>query len=315
MAGFPTEPVETAVACAVSSLIAVALALVCSAAWAIANVYVQRAGRAVGSLRAMLWAQGVASVALVILAACVEGRPSMPALDDLVITAVGSAIGYYAMLVAFSSGALSAVVPIVTAWSVPAAVAGVVWSGDRPSAVQWVGGAMILVGAVGNGVLAVTTHVGLEDGGEPGAAGEPSQETPRSAVLWACAGAVGFGVMAAGTARMRQQLGAVGVVPAIWIAQWALLAPLLLFRSDLRVPPPRAAWPAVLGMGLFEAIGFVSFTVASRYAPVAVVSPPASLSSLLTVLYGWLMLGEKLGAVRWALVLLAGVGTLVVAGS
>lgn len=304
-AGFPTEPVKIAVACAVSNLLAVTLALVCSAAWGIANIYVQRAGRAVGSLRAMLWAQGIASIGLIVIAASVEGRPSMPALDDLVITAVGSAIGYYAMLVAFSSGALTAVVPIVTAWSVPAAVAGVLWSGDRPSVVQWVGGAMILVGAVGNGVLAVNAPVEQDQG----------QRTPRSAVLWACAGAVGFGVMAAGTARLRLQLGEVGVVPAIWVAQWALMAPILLFRADLRVPPPRTAWPAILGMGLFEAVGFVSFTVASGYAPVAVVSPPASLSSLLTVLFGWLVLGERLGAARWALVLLAGAGTLVVAAS
>ena len=291
-----------------SAAAAVLLALGCSALWGVANVYVQRAGRAVGALRAMFWAQSVGAVGLFAIAGLVAAltgvAPVAPGLSDLAITAAGSAVGYYGMLLAFESGTLTGVVPLVTAWSVPAAFVGVVWSGDRPTGAQWLGSALIVLGALGNGVLASRP--------EPNAA--PAPVTPRSALLWAAVGAVGFGVMAAGTARMRESLGPVAVIPTIWSAQWVLLYPVLLFRPDVRTPPPRAAWPAVLGMGLFEASGFLAFTLASRLAPVAVVSPPASLSSLLTVLYGWLMLGESLGWARWAFVLLAVVG-MVVSGS
>lgn len=281
-----------------SNVLAVVLALACSGFWAIANVYVQRAGRAVGSLRAMFWAQSAASLGLVLLAVGLEPAPTWPGWVDLGVTAAGSAVGYYAMLTAFSSGTLSGVVPIVTAWSVPATAAGVLWSGDAPSPGQWVGGAMILVGAVGNGVLAER--------------GETS--TPRSALAWSALGAVGFGVMAAGTARLRAHVGPVGVVPAIWLVQWGLLAPVMLAKGagTLR-PPARSDWPVVLGMGLFEAAGFVAFTFASRLATMAVVSPPASLSALMTVLYAQAVLGERLGGLRWALIALASLGTLLVA--
>ncbi len=275
---------------------AVLLALFCSVLWALGNVYVQRASVALGGLRAMFWSQLVGTAVLIPLALWLEDRPVAPLASDLAITAVGSALGYYGMVVAFSEGALSGVVPLVTAWAVPAAIVGVLWSGEAPGLGQGVGGVMILVGAVGNGVLAPKVH------------GEGS----RRALLWAAAGALGFGVMVAGTARMRDQLGAIGVIPSVWIAQWVLLAPLFT-RRDLRGLPARGQWPAVLGMAFFESFGFVAYTLATRMAPVAVVSPPASVSSLLTVLYANVVLREPLTPARWGLVLLAAAGTLLVA--
>lgn len=281
------------------SVVAVLLALCCSALWAVANIYVRRAGIAVGNLRAMFWAQLVGSAVMIPIALALDGWPGAPNWRDLAIAGAGSALGYYGMVVAFRTGALSAVVPIVTAWSVPAAIAGVVWSSDDPTPLQWIGGAMILVGAVGNGALATRE--------------DPGEHTPTtwSTLAWAAGSAIGFGIMAAGTARMRPVLGTVGVIPAVWVAQWVLLSPLVL-RRDVHALPNREAWPSVLGMALFEATGFVSFTLASKLAPVAVVSPPASLSSLLTVVYGAVVLGERLSAWRWALVVLAGVGAGVV---
>ncbi len=280
-----------------STAFAVLLALCCSALWAVANVYVQRAGRSLGGLRAMFWAQGAASVGLVAFSACFEPTPTMPPWSDLTITAAGSAVGYYAMMVAFATGTLGGVVPIIAAWAFPAAVVGVLWSGDRPTGVEWVGAGMILVGVVGNGAIP--------------AAG-PREPVKLAPMLWAAAGAVGFGVMVAGTARLRTHLGPIGVIPAVWAAQWVLLSPVVAVRREIVRPPSSVQWPMVLGMGLFEATGFVAFTVASRFAPVAVVSPPASLSSVLTVLYASAVLGERAGPLRWALVVLAAVGTIVV---
>jgi len=279
--------------------IAVLLALSCSVSWALANVYVQRAGLALGSLRALLYAQGLGCVLLLPLAWALDGPRAWPSAVDLGITAVGSAVGYYAMVVAFAMGSLSGVVPMITAWAVPAAIAGVLWTGEWPTGAQAVGGAMILVGAIGNGALAP-------------AEGATDTATGRRALAWAAASAVGFGVMVAGTARLRPALGVIGVVPGVWIAQWALLAPVLL-RRDVRAWPPRSAWPAIFGMAMFESVGFVAFTLATRLAPVAVVSPPASLSSLLTVVFANRVLREPLSPARWMLVLLAAIGTVVVA--
>lgn len=278
--------------------IAVLLALLCSVVWAFANVWVQRASIALGGLRALFWSQMVGTIALVPLALVLDGSRTSPPLLDLGITAVASALGYYGMVVAFSEGALSGVVPLVTSWAVPAAVCGVIWSHEVPTIAQTVGGAMILVGAVGNGALAR-------------APGEGAPASPR-VLVWAAASSVGFGIMVTGTARMRDPLGAVGVIPAVWLAQWLLMAPLLL-RRDVRALPPRSVWPAVLAMALLESVGFVLYTLATRLAPVAVVSPPASLSSLLTVVYASVVLKERLTPTRWLLVLLAAAGMLVIA--
>jgi uncharacterized membrane protein len=194
--------------------IAVLFALACSTFWALANVYVQRAGRALGSLRALLYSQGIGSAVLLPFAWTFDAPLSAPALPDLVLTAAGSALGYYAMMEAFARGSLSGVVPMITAWAVPAAVAGVMWTGEWPGVQAAIGGAMIVVGAVGNGLLAP-----VPDG---------QRGTDRVALGWAAASALGFGVMVAGTARLRPALGDVGVVPAVWLAQWLLLLPLLL---------------------------------------------------------------------------------------
>ena len=279
--------------------LAVLLALSCSVSWALANVYVQRAGIALGSLRALLYAQGLGCLLLLPLALAFDGPRAWPSTVDLGITAVGSAVGYYAMVVAFAQGSLSGVVPMITAWAVPAAIAGILWTGEWPTGAQAFGDALILVGAIGNGALAP--------------AREPTEaSTGGRALAWAAASAVGFGVMVAGTARLRPALGVIGVVPGVWIAQWALLAPVLLCR-DVRGWPPRSAWPAVFGMAMFESAGFVAFTLATRMAPVAVVRPPASLSALLTVVDANRVLREPLSPLRWVLVLIAAVGTVVVA--
>ena len=282
--------------------LAVLLALLCSVFWSLANVYVRRASLAVGNLRAMFWAQGIGSAVLFPLSCWLEGWPRFPSWTDLAITAVASCFGYYGMSVAYTRGALTVVVPIVTAWSVPAAVVGVLWSGDTPSQGQWIGGALIVAGALGNSLLANAPG----DSSRSGASG--------AAMLWAAASAIGFGVMVAGCARMRSDLGAIGVIPAAWMAQWVVLAPLLLIRRDIGSPPPLSALPAVAGMALFEGAGFVCFTFATRLAPVAVVSPPASLSALLTVLYGRVVLREPLSPARWGFIALAALGMFLAAG-
>jgi drug/metabolite transporter (DMT)-like permease len=58
-------------------------------------------------------------------------------------------------------------------------------------------------------------------------------------------------------------------------------------------PPSWRAWPRVLAAGAVETIGFVWISLGIARAPVAVVSPFAGLSSAFTVLYAWLVVGER----------------------
>jgi len=273
----------------------VALGLGCSLAWAIANVYVQRSARELGDLRAMLWAQLVGMAVLFPLGLAWDGRPTR--LDGwlLGLTGAASALGYYGLMRAFRQGPLAAITPVVTTWPVVAAIAGVVWLGERPTALQVVGGLLAVGGAAANGALA--------RGGE-------WTGSRRDAFVWAAASAIGFGLMTAGVARLRPDVGDLTVVPLTWAAQWAILVPILARDPDSTRPPVR--WGAVLGMAGFEALGFVSYSFATLHAPVSVVSPPASLSTLLTAAFAALFLGERIGLGRWLLVLTAVGGTLLV---
>jgi drug/metabolite transporter (DMT)-like permease len=116
--------------------------------------------------------------------------------------------------------------------------------------------------------------------------------------------------MTAAVGRLRGDLGDLAVIPAVWGAQWVFLAPLLLARRDVLAPPRH--WGSVAAMALFESVGFVLYSAATAFAPVAVVSPPASLSTLFTVLFASVVLREPIGLARWALVgcVVAGVGML-----
>jgi drug/metabolite transporter (DMT)-like permease len=153
----------------------------------------------------------------------------------------------------------------------------------------------VVGGAAANGALA--------EGGEWSG---PKGET----VAWALAGAVGFGGMTAGVARLAPDLGPWACTPVVWAAQWVVLAPLVLRSPRAFAPPPR--WRNVAGMAVLESLGFFCFTLATRLAPLAVVGPPASISTPLTVLWARMVLGERVGPARAVCVGLAVVGTVII---
>ena len=94
-------------------------------------------------------------------------------------------------------------------------------------------------------------------------------------------------------ARLVPVFGDIGSVGVVYLADIALGLPVaLLLRIDLRFPSA-AAWPALLAAGLFESAGFACVAAGSRLAPIALVSPLASLASAFTVLYAWTVLRER----------------------
>jgi len=101
-------------------------------------------------------------------------------------------------------------------------------------------------------------------------------------------------VQAAGwVGRLVPAFGSIGSIGVVYVGDIVLGLPLAAaFRVGLR-PPDRAAWGPVVAAGLFETAGFACITVGSRLAPLALVSPLASLASALTVLYAWTFLRER----------------------
>jgi drug/metabolite transporter (DMT)-like permease len=287
-------------------LVGIILALLTSIAWAFGNVFVQRSSRAVGEARSLLWSfviGGLLSGAAVPL----FDRPTAPvdaaAVAWLVGAGVSSLTAYGGMFFAFSRGDLTLTVPFVSSWSLVAGVIGLVAFGERPHPLQLVGAVVVFAGVM---------LVALGSGHAPG----PNARVPSR---WAKAAAIlaglGFGVMFPAMSQAAPAFGTFGAATLVYAISVLLGLPVaLLARLDLR-RPPRAAWPVLLGTGLFETAGFILLTAAGLVAPLSVVAPVASLAAAFTVLYAFLFLHERPG--RRALVgaVLASVGVVVLSAA
>jgi len=104
---------------------------------------------------------------------------------------------------------------------------------------------------------------------------------------------VGFGILIPAMRRMAPVFGSVGTIGAVYLADLVLALPLAIgFRIDLRLPRGRA-WMPVFLAGFFETAGSVCIVLGARHAPLAIVSPLASLAAAFTVVYAWVILGER----------------------
>ncbi|HET6148410.1 MAG TPA: EamA family transporter [Polyangia bacterium] len=290
---------------------AVLLALGASVSWALANVAVARSARLVGAVRALLWAE-VAGGALAALAAWlgdVDVRTEAFTATTAVWLAVAGAaalLGYLSMFHALEHGRLAIAVPIMSGWAVISTAISLLLLRESVRPVQLGGAALVILG-----VLLVSRRAG-QAAGAAARAGAARARAPRW--LWASFGAaLGFGVLIPAVAQVAPATGRVGSVVAVFATDILLGLPLAVwFRVDLR-PPPRRAWVPVGLAGLFETAGFVCIALAGARAPLAVVSPLASLASALTVLYAWVVLRDRPHPVALAGAVLATAGVLVLA--
>ncbi len=264
------------------------MGLLASASWAAANVFIQRASRALGPFRALAWAQMAGGVALLPFAWALDHRAgAVPAslLGWIAIAAVSAVVAYSSMFYAMERGRLSTVVPVMSSWSVIAAAIsiGVLHQHVRGNQLA---GAVTVVG----GVLIVARFSQRDAADEAsGGAGVRGRQALAASVCTA----LGFGVLIPAIDRLAPTLGSLGTIPCVFLADLVLGLPLALVAKLSLRPPARREWPAVAAAGLFETLGFVWISIGVARAPVAVVSPLAGLSSAFTVLYAWLILGER----------------------
>jgi drug/metabolite transporter (DMT)-like permease len=271
------------------------LGLAASASWALANVVVQRAGRAVGALRGLLWAQVVGIALSALGAAAYDDRTAAltPALGGwIAVAGISALLAYFCLFYAFEHGRLTLAVPIMSSWAVIASALSLVLFHERLTVAELVGAAAVIAGAI-----VVSRHAQRS---------EPAPGGTRSRWLLAAVGAaVGFGVLIPAMRRMSPVFGSMGTIGAVYVADLALALPLAIgvrgfrrfrgsreFRIDLRPPNGRAWLPVVLA-GFLETAGSVCIVLGARYAPLTIVSPLASLAAAFTVLYAWAVLGER----------------------
>jgi drug/metabolite transporter (DMT)-like permease len=259
------------------------LGLAASASWSLANVFVQRAGRAVGALRALLWAQviGIGLSALGTVAFDDRSASFSAATAGWVALAgVSALLAYFCLFYAFEHGRLTLAVPVMSSWAVIAAALSMTLFHERLSAANLVGSASVIAGAI-----VVARHAQRN---------EPAVDGIRPRWLLAAVGAaIGFGILIPAMRRMAPVFGSVGTIGGVYAADLVLAIPLAIgFRLDLRLPRGRA-WLPVFVAGFFETAGSVCIMLGARHAPLAIVSPLASLAAGITVLYAWAILGER----------------------
>ena len=266
------------------------MGLLASASWAAANVFIQRASRALGPFRALAWAQVAGGMALLPFAWGLDHRGgAVPAslLGWVAIAAVSAVVAYSSMFYAMERGRLSTVVPVMSSWSVIAAVISIGVLHQRVRGNQ-LAGAVTVIG----GVLIVSRFSQREAADE--ASGEAGVRVRgRQALAASVCTALGFGVLVPAIDRLAPVLGSLGTIPCVFLADLVLGLPLAFVAKVSLRPPARREWPAVAAAGLFETLGFVWISIGVARAPVAIVSPLAGLSSAFTVLYAWLILGER----------------------
>ena len=293
----------------------VLLGLGASVCWALANVAVARSGRKVGAVRALLWTQLVGIAVVAEVAMPLDYRPVPIGATHLLwiaVAGVAALLAYGCLFYALEHGRLTIAVPIMSSWSVLSSAISVIGFGERLRGGQLVGATLVVVG-----VLLVSRHAQGEtpvapSAGNAGVAGAPLAKRPRW-VLASVGTAVGFGVVIPAMQKMAPATGRLGSVCVVYAADILLGLPLaLLFRVSLR-PPPLSAWGVVALAGIFETAGFVCIALGAMKAPLAIVSPLASLAAAMTFLYAWLVLGERPGRPAAVGAALAAVGVLILA--
>src|SRR6185369_9787815 len=109
------------------------------ASWALANVAIARAARAIGSFRALAWAQlaGTAMAALASVAIDARDLTLAPSLIGwIAVAGVAALLAYACMFYAFARAKLSVAVPIMSSWAVIAAALSIALFGERLAGAQ-----------------------------------------------------------------------------------------------------------------------------------------------------------------------------------
>jgi drug/metabolite transporter (DMT)-like permease len=291
-------------------LFGVVMGLLASASWAGANVFVQRSARRVGPLRALVWAQIAGMIGAAPLAWLLDTRVRSPDRGTVLWAAVAglaAVLAYPCLFYATLRGRLSVVVPIMSAWSVVAAGISLGLLGERLRPAHGAGAALVMLG-----VLVVSR---FSQDGAPASAPAPAPTGGRGVIggLWAAlGGALGFGVLIPAIGRLAPTTGSLGAIPLVFLLDLLLGVPVARWRGIELSRPSGRAWLPVLGAGLFETMGFAWISLGMTHAPVSVVAPLAGLASAFTVLFAWLVQGERpgLGVLLGAGLACAGVITL-----
>ena len=247
--------------------------------WAVTSLTAARASRLIGSYSTLAWVMltGLVVVAPVALA---QGKPEgldATSISWLVVAGLSNVGGLLLIYTGFRMGGVGVVAPISSAEGAVAAVIAVA-AGESLGA----GVALALVAIVAGVVLVASAHAHVPD---------LDHVDPRAALFGlAAAGAFGTGLYATGRASLDLPI-AWAILPPRLFGVLFIFLPLLVAR---RLRLTRAALPFVVGSGLAEVTGFVSYAIGARHG-IAVTAVLASQFAALAAIGAAIFWGERLG--------------------
>lgn len=279
-------------------MLAIAIALVASVSWGVADFIGGIKSRALPLLTVIGLSQAAGLVLIAVLvAARGKGPPDAHYALYAAISAVGGLTGLTAFYRGLSIGAMSVVAPVSSLSAAIPVVFGLV-TGERPSAVQGVGMVVALAG------VALAAREEGPEGAEPG---------PRvaSGVGLALVAAFGFGSFFVGMdeAAKGDPLWAILINRITGVALLALLVAALRPRLALG----RGDLAALGAVGVLDMGANALFAVATREGLVSLVSVVASLYPVVVIALAHLVLRERTSPLQLvgAGLALGGVATIV----
>jgi drug/metabolite transporter (DMT)-like permease len=205
---------------------------------------------------------------------------------------------------ALEVGTLSVVAPISSSY--PALTVLMAYgSGERLTAARLLGCALTLGGVVLISLVA-------ERGEQPADAAPPVKLLDAGA-LWACAATCGFGFLY--WLLGFRAMPAWGALPTVWLQRASGVAVLAALAAPLGrslAPPVGSTWALVLGVGAFDALGFVFGNLGFAHEQVSVITVLGSLFAAWTLVLALVVLKERLSRRQWAGVVLIFAGILLI---
>ena len=272
---------------------AVALALIASLCWGVADFMGGSLSRRHPLLVVVLVSQAVGLTGVVMVAAVRSGGYDAGAALPGVLAGLAGVVAVSSFYRSMTLGAISVAAPILATSAIVPVVVGLA-TGERPSAVQLAG-----IGAALAGVVLVSR--------EPSAGGG----TVR-----------GAGVTLALVAELALGLQLVALDHAaradpLWGVATARITSVTVFAAAALVMRPafaRAALPALVLVGLLDVTANAGFAVATTHGYLSIVAVLGSLFPLVTVALAHVRLHERLSSGQRAGVGLALAGVLAIAG-
>jgi uncharacterized membrane protein len=259
---------------------AAALALCGAAAWGVGDFFGGLASRRMAVLAVLAISETVGLAGVV--AWVVVTRDAFPGIGELLPAAgagVAALIGLAALYRGFAIGAMGIVAPISAASPiVPLAVDAT--HGSVPSAIQWLGIGLILVG------IATLAR-------EPASSGNRRLSSGAGLALVA---ALGFGLFVVGIDAGADESAAWAIVAARAAAVPLVVIAALATSTPLRAP--RGLLPMLVAIGIFDTGANALVAAATTQGAAGVVAVLSSLYPLTTILLARAILGERLSAAK-----------------